>query len=389
LPGTGHAGLYTSPSNPTDNTGPESAYVNPAGMTGLKTTELSVGAAVAVPVVKYETEIAEAGGDDGGDAGVGSVLPSFFLVVPFGEKFRFGFSVISPVGGPDGLGYDFGDSWAGRYGSQGVTFATTGLSVSGAWHVKDKWSIGAGVTANWLEVNLSAAVNTPVPGDGKADFQDLDDWSARYFVGVQYAVSPASSFGFVYRSEWDSNVSGNLVLSGPGINARTESTTLNLVLPQQLEFGFQQALSKTVVMDLTYSWTDWSAFSGMGVNVAFNNGDVATGIFDLNWFDSYSGGISFAYIRGGGKNIYDFGLNYSSSPVTDADRIALLPVDESLTLSFGFEHNSKHTTWSVGGALAFSGDAAIDRTDQGVRYKGEADTNVAVALAGSFAWRFK
>lgn len=387
LPRMGQAGLYTSPMNPTYNVGPESAYMNPAGMTGVKSTALTAGVGGVIPVAKFSTEIAGAGGDDGDDSGVASVLPSFYLVTPIGDRFRLGLSVVSPVGGPDGLGWDFGDSWAGRYGSQGVTFASTGFSLSGAWQVSDKWSLGVGGTAEWLEVNLSAAVNTPFAGDGKADFQDLSDWSGRYFVGTYYQVSPATSLGLVYRSEWDSNVSGDRVESGPGIGARTTPTTLNLVLPQQVQFGIQQALSKTWILGLTFDWTDWSAFEGIGVNVAFVNGAVEHGVFDINWHDTYSGGLSLTHIMG--ATFLNVGLTYSSSPVSDSKRIILLPMDESVTLSLGVAHNaSKTLTYSLGGAVVFSGDAEVDQNSQGVRFKGDFDTNVDIVLGGSLQWRF-
>ena len=57
--------LFTSPVNPTYNVGPESAYLNPAGMTGVKTTAVSAGAAVLVPVYEFDVDSAGAGGGDG------------------------------------------------------------------------------------------------------------------------------------------------------------------------------------------------------------------------------------------------------------------------------------------------------------------------------------
>jgi long-chain fatty acid transport protein len=389
LPNLAEAGLYTSPSGPTDNVGPESAYMNPAGMTGVKTTTLSAGVGGVIPVARFSTDIAEAGGGDGGNSGVASVLPSFYVVTPIADRFRLGFSVVSPVGGPDGLGWDFGDNWAGRYGSQGVTFASTGFSLSGAWQVTDKWSLGVGGTANWLKTNLSGAVDTPFAGDGKADFQDLSDWSARYFVGTQYQVSPTTLLGLVYRSEWDSNVSGDRVDSGPNFPSITTPVTLNLVLPQQVQFGIQHALSKTLILGLNFDWTDWSAFEGIGVDLSFEDGAIKHGIFDINWRDTYSAGASLTQIVGGGRTFVNFGLNYSSSPVSDSERIILLPLDESVTLSLGVAHNaSKTLTYSLGGAVVFSGSADVDQISQGVRFKGDFDTNVAFVLGASLQWQF-
>jgi long-subunit fatty acid transport protein len=100
-------------------------------------------------------------------------------------------------------------------------------------------------------------------------------------------------------------------------------------------------------------------------------------------------GASLTHIAGGGRTFVNLGLNYSSSPVSDSKRIILLPLDESVTLSLGVAHNaSKTLTYSLGGAVVFSGDADVDQISQGVRFKGDFDTNVAFVLGGSLQWRF-
>ncbi len=388
LPRVGQAGLYTSPFNPTYNVGPESAWMNPAGMTGVKSVAVTAGVGGVIPVWNFDTKIAEAGGGDGGNSGVASVIPTFFVVTPVYDRFRLGLSVFSPVGGPDGLGWDFGDNFAGRYGSQGLTFASTAIAPSAAWQVTDKFSLGVGGAAQWLEVNLSAALRTPFPGDGKAELKDLSDWSGRFFAGTQYQVSPATLLGLVYRSSWTANVTGDRLISGLPVSLSTQPTTLDLALPQQVEFGIQHALSETWILGLTFDWTDWSHFAGIGVDLSFDNGAVKQSIFDINWHDTYSGGLSLTHIMGGGANFINFGVNYSSSPVSDANRIILLPVDEALTMSLGFAHNTKTVTYSLGGAVAVSGDAKVDQVTQGFRFAGEFDTNLTFVLGGSVQLRF-
>lgn len=97
LPRVGEAGLQTSPFNPSDNTGADSAWSNPAGMTGLQSVTSSAGVGVLFPVWKFETEVNEAGGDDGGNSGVNSVLPTFNVVVPVSDKVRLGVSIFAPL----------------------------------------------------------------------------------------------------------------------------------------------------------------------------------------------------------------------------------------------------------------------------------------------------
>ena len=389
IPQVCQAGLYTGAFNPTYNMGPESAWMNPAGMTGVKTVTLGLGVAGVIPVAKFDTTTAEAGGDDGGNSGVGSVLPSFFLVVPVFDQFRLGLSVFSPLGGPDGLGWDFGDNFAGRYGSQGLTFSSTAIAPSLAWQVNDELSIGVGVSAQWLRVDYSSAIDTPFQGDAKANVKGLEDWSVRYFVGTQYQITPSTSVGIVYRSKWDSNVRGDLEITGLPREVPTEGFGLDLVLPQEVEFGIQHALSETWILGLTFDWQNWSQFKNIGIDFRFHDGQVKSSVADINWHDTYSGGISLTHVMNEGNTFLDFGFTYSSSPVHDNDRIIQLPVDESYTVSLGVAHNvSKNLTYTLGGAVVISGNAPVDQVTQGYQFAGNFDTNVAIILGGSLQYRF-
>ncbi|MBW1788675.1 MAG: outer membrane protein transport protein [Deltaproteobacteria bacterium] len=388
LPRVGQAGLYTGAFGPTYNVGPESAWMNPAGMSGVKSVAATIGVGGIIPVAKFETRVSEAGGDNGGNSGVASVLPSFYLVAPVFDRFRLGLSVFSPLGGPDGLGWDFGDNFAGRYGSQGLTFASTAIAPSVSWGVTDEWSIGGGASAQWLKVKYSSAINTPFPGDGKASI-NIDDWSVRYFLGTQYQVTPSTSFGIVYRSKWTPDLQGDLVVTGLPQSVPTERFEMDLVLPQEVEFGIQHALSKTWILGLTFDWENWDQFKNIVLDFAFQNGAVGSTTADINWRDTYSGGISITHIMGGGSTFIDLGLNYASSPVSDADRVIQLPVDDAWTVSFGVAHNaSKNLTFSLGGAVVFNGDARVDQVTQGLQFSGEFDTNVDFVLGGSLQWRF-
>lgn len=245
MPRVGDAGLYTGAFNPTYNLGPESAWMNPAGMSGVKSFASTLGVGGVIPIAKFDAQVAESGGDNGGNSGVSSVLPSLYMVTPIADQFHLGLSVFSPLGGPDGLGWDFGDNFARRYSSQGLTIASYVIAPPVSWQVSDDWSIGAGASAQWLNVNISTALNTPFQGDGKVQLKDLTGWSARYFFGTQYQLTLATSIGVVYRSKWSPDLVGDKVVSGLQHSLPTEEFEMDLVLPQEVELGIQHALSET------------------------------------------------------------------------------------------------------------------------------------------------
>ena len=83
----------------------DSAWTNPAGMTGIDEAQMLTGLQVLVPKTEFESTVAEAGGGDGGNAGQTAAIPSFFYVRPINDDWRFGLSMVAPFGG----GFDFGD----------------------------------------------------------------------------------------------------------------------------------------------------------------------------------------------------------------------------------------------------------------------------------------
>jgi long-chain fatty acid transport protein len=385
FPSAVQAQLYTAPLNPTD-TSAGSAWSNPAAMTSLTSLTSSAGVGVMIPNFKFETEVAEAGGGDSGQAGLTSVLPTAFMVAPITDRFRFGVSVFSPLGGPNGLGWEFDEDWAGRYGSIRTTFASISIAPSVAYKATDTWSFGGGIAAQWLKANLGNALNTPFPGDGKAELKNLTGWSGRFFVGTHYQVSPATSFGLVYRSKWSPNLKGDLVISGVSTALPVADFELEANLPQQVELGIEHAFSPVWILAVSGDWEDWSQFNNLGVRFRIEDGDIQSTNIDFKFHSAYSVGASLTHVIGT-SNVLAFGAKYASSPVDDEDRTITLPADSSLTLNLGLAHlHSESTMYQIGGAVVFSGDARVSEVHQGFAFAGRFDTNVAFVLAGGIQW---
>ena len=129
--------------NTTNTFGTDSAYTNPAAMTGLNRDSVVGGMQMLIPDIKFDSSIAEAGGKDGGNAGNIAAIPSLFAVKVLDDRTRMGFSVTGPLGG----GMDFGDDFVGRYGAQKVELTGLALSPSMGYRVTDRLSLGVGVSA--------------------------------------------------------------------------------------------------------------------------------------------------------------------------------------------------------------------------------------------------
>jgi long-chain fatty acid transport protein len=378
-------GFYTAPANPVYNLGPESAWMNPAGMTGVETTSVTIGVGGAIPIAEFDVSLAGAGGDDGGNAGVNAFFPTAFAVKPI-DRLRLGVSILSPSGAVTGTGVDYGERFVGRYAATDAKLSSIMFAPALAYQVNDSLSLGIGGGALYTVFDQSIAVNTP-GADGKAYIDDLDGWAGMFFAGLTFKLGPATTFGAVYRSRAEVDISGRIAFSNLPVQPPDVQVDVEWDNPQTLQLGLSHALNPEWILTADVWWEDWSVFSNNRFEVEFVNNTTNVKILDRNFKDVYGGGLALTRIAG--PNILSFGFSYESSPVKDGDRTADLPLDSILALSVGFAHNaSKSRTYGIGGTLLFNGDGRLDQTAQGVRFAGEFDTNVVFVLGGSVQWRF-
>lgn len=385
--GTPHSLGTAGVANPTNVLGADSSWTNPAGMTGLDSTQMLAGGQVVLPEMKFDSSIATRGGGDGGNAGEVAVIPSYFYVNKFSDDLRLGFSVTAPIGG----GVDYGDNFVGRYVAQKATLAGVSVSPSIAYQLNDKFSIGAGVSFVYTIFEQDIAINpAAVPtlngADGKLKIEDATDWGYQPFVGLTWQMSDRALLGVVYRAEMDVELDGDVKTRNlPGIIA-VDSIDVDWDNPQWLEAGLKYQLDDANTLFLNAGWQEWSQFSNN--ELAFSGGAANPAVtLDRNWDNTWHAGVALAHKENDwGTSI---GFSYDSSPVEDKHRTYDLPMDEYYKASFSyFWQGDKHLLYSIGGTAYLVGDAKIDNTVQGVRAAGEFDTNYLLFLGGSARYVF-
>ena len=372
--------------NPTNTYHADAAWTNPAGMTGLERDSMVAGLQVVLPKAEFDASIATAGGDDGGNAGLNAVIPSFFYVKTLTNKARFGISLTAPQGG----GFDYGDNFAGRYQTSKATLAAISIAPSFAYKLSDRFSIGAGVSIihTKFEQNImlnQAALAGPGTPDGKVKIENATDWGYQPFLGLTAQLTDRVLLGVVYRAKADVELEGdlnfrNLVIPQPAAN----DIDLGWDNPQWLEAGLRYRLSEDKYLFVNGGWQDWSEFGEK--NELTVDGRVAT--LDRQWDDTWHAGIAFAH-QAGAKPGYSVGFAYDSSPVKNEHRTFDLPVDELYKVSASyFWHGNKQLDFSLGSTLYLVGDADIDVTAQGVRAAGKFDKNYILFLGGTARYTF-
>lgn len=371
----------------TNNYGAESAFGNPAGMTGLTETTLTIGTQVLIPTVEFDPEIATAGGDDGGNAGDTIVIPSVFAVKPISDKARVGFSIVAPLGG----GVDYGDDFAGRYSTQEASLQGVSISPSFGYQVNDQLSVGAGISFLYTLFEMDIAINQPgaLP-DGKAEIEDADDWGYQLFFGMQYQMSEQTMLGIVYRSEAEVELRGDFDIKNTVIPAtlsgRAEAGWDN---PQLIEVGLSHEMNDDLTLFFQANWEDWSAFSENTFQITGSGPLGASTVANLNrdFRDTWRVGVGMGYKME--DTILLLGTSYDSSPVSDSNRTFDLPLDEQFRIAGALiSESDTGPNYALSASYVYFGDGKIDQTSQGVRTKGEFDKNWGLFLGGTLSWEF-
>ena len=376
--------------NVTNTVGADSVFTNPAGMIGLDDDQVLGGVQLLVPTVRFDSDVATAGGSDGGNAAEVVVIPSFFAVKVLNEDWRLGLGITAPLGG----GVNYGSDFVGRYQAQKSEIAVIGISPAVAYRVNDKLSLGAGVTLSYTSMNLHIAVNQPGPTspDGQIKMDDLDDWGYQGFVGATYKATDRLTFGALYRSEADVELEGDIKFKNitvPPLNeltSRFDKARFDFSYPQVVQVGVKYQLTDDTVLMADFDWEEWSAFGDTGVRL---NGDgTVIQSFDRDWDDTWHLGFALAHHFSEGQ-AFTAGIGYDSSPVSDSKRTADLPVDEQLRFSAAYgKQFSEQLGLALGGTFLWLGDGKMDQVAQGERFKGEFSTNHIIFLSASLKYIF-
>jgi long-chain fatty acid transport protein len=376
--------------NVVNNFGTDSALTNPAGMTGLKRDQVLVGNQVLIPYQKFDSSIAEAGGDDGGNAGVLAVVPGFYGVKTLGDKFRAGFSVAGPVGG----GFDFRDNFVGRYQAYQSSINGIAFSPSVAYRIGDKLSVGAGVSALYTLFNEEIAVNQAPVDDGKVKLDDLDDWSAQGFLGLTFQITPKLMLGGLYRTKSDVDVEGTIRFKNIAnpienrITSNLNNAKISFDYPQVIRLGLKYDATANLTLFADFDWEDWSQFSENTLNVDGTGPITIVETIERNWKDTYHVGLGMFYDLDESHRL-SAGVAYDTSPVDDKDRTIDLPLDEQLKFSFGYAKRGE-SKWghAISASALWLGDGEVDQVAQGARFKGEFDSNWLFVIGANLQYRF-
>lgn len=372
-------------------------FFNPAGLARLDKGQQAVA---ALHVVIPRTEFSDRGstispllggapltGGDGGEGGEIGLAPNLYYALRLDNGWAFGLGINAPFG----LATEYDEGWQGRYHALRSDLMTININPSVAYKVNDHLSLGVGVSAQYVEAELTNAIDfgsialaqfgvgTPQGSDGKVELE-ADDWGFGYNLGVLCEFTENSRVGLAYRSRIDYTVEGDADFLVPatitgvpaidgGLAATFAATDVeaDVTLPDSASLSFYHRFNPQWAVMADVTWTNWSVFDELRVEFDPNaNGiTLSDNVTTENWKDNwrYSLGVT---CNPNEKLTLRAGLAYDETPIPDAEhRTPRIPGEDRFwtAVGLGYQFNDR-ASLDVGYAHLFVSDSEI-RKDAG------------------------
>ncbi|OCR26330.1 Long-chain fatty acid transport protein [Pseudomonas syringae] len=334
--GTGFAGRSSSADDAS------TVFGNPAGMSRLKSEQVSVGAAAIIAKTDIKHGQGTFGGSNDGDMVPVVGVPMGYYVKPIDDHWAFGVGVYVPFG----LVTDYESGFAGRYWGdkshvQVVTFQPT---VSYAFN--DKVSIGFGPTINRIDGELTSSTltaATPGRNDGKVKIKG-DDTAVGFNVGILVQATDTTRLGLTYHSKVDFKLDGDTKIQGAGFgpfSGQKYDASLDLTTPESVDFSITQQLDENWTVYAGSTWTRWSRLEDITVNndgvprqLGGSTGAIGTITEEQNWHDTWAHAIGASY-KVNKEWTLRTGFSVDQSPTNNTNRSPRIPTGDRKVLSLG------------------------------------------------------
>jgi long-chain fatty acid transport protein len=330
------------------------------------------------------------------------------------------------VNAPFGLETDYDEAWYGRYHALKSAMKTININPSLSYEVNDKLAVGGGVSAQYIDVELSSAIDSaaacrsiasaansgallaqclgalPTLANPATDSKAVikgNDWSLNYNAGLLYKPTEKTKVGLSYRSEMKHNLEGTAdytinstlqpVLAATGVTRFNDvAATADAALPASLSLSVAHKLNDKVEVLGDITRTQWSSFERLTVKNA-DTGAVISDV-DESWQDvnRYAAGLNYQY---NDRLKLRTGVAFDEEPIPDAKhRTARIPGNDRTWVSAGANYKlKKNLDMDVGYSHLFLDETPIDNTDDATGYalRGNYDSNVDI-ISAQLNWSF-
>jgi long-chain fatty acid transport protein len=340
------------------------AWFNPAAMTLIPGTQIAGALHALKPSFKFTNQgstgaFVAPGTGDGGDGGDWAFVPNGFMTMAINPNLRVGLALNVPFG----LATEYDAGWRGQLTAVKSEIKTVNLNPSVAYKVNDMVSVGAGISVQKLEAELTS--NAALVGAGVVTLK-ADDVGYGFNAGVMVQASPSTRIGAHYRSKIKYNLEGTITMSTAAQG--NGSIRADLEVPDTLSISAFHTLNPNWELMGDITWTGWSSVQRLDVirttsatTVAIFPGAAGATVTSLsfNWVDTWRYAVGANY-KLNPQTKLRVGAALDKTPTNDVDRTPRLPDQDRTWLAFGVQYKpSKTGILDVGYAHEFIKDARV------------------------------
>ncbi|OGR66470.1 MAG: hypothetical protein A2X30_04785 [Elusimicrobia bacterium GWB2_63_16] len=314
--GMGNAAVAVS-----DN--PSAVWYNPAAITGLEGTNLSLGSVMVLPQMEHTNT-------DGSKDRIEQTVhlpPHFFATRKLNEKFSIGLGVLAPFG--LSTEWDKNTALTRRVATDSEIQAIYS-NLNGAYKVNENLSVAAGASF----VRLDATMNKMVTATSEQTLEG-DGTGTGYNVAATYKWNKYK-FGASYHSKVKIDVDGkiNLVVGAPTVDAANQNATTKITLPDTFQIGVAHQCTDSWLFTAEADYTNWATYRRLVIDYTTTLGVAKQSIDNKNWSSVW------AFRLGGEHKVNEnwklrLGAFYDVNPVKEDYFETRVPDSDRVAVSFG------------------------------------------------------
>ena len=308
---------------------PSAIFFNPAGITQLDGTQISLGGTIVTPMTHVRTESWSGRTQDSHLKRNYFMPPYAYVTYKQSERLWLGLGFFAPFG----LGTEFDEGWAGRHNSYNAFVRVVTLNPNAAFKVTDRLSVSGGVNLSRLDLKLESRAplfeaDIAMKGNGMG---------VGYNLGVHYKLLDWIKLGLSYRSKIHINLNGRAnYISSPNmqrlfLNGHIDST---VTLPDMLMLGVNFQALKNLSVELSTIRTGWSNFDQMSIQFHNPVAGMKRVTKAKNWNDVWRWQIGFEYNAAAWLDLRA-GYVYDNGPTPRTTTDYLVPANDRQMFCFG------------------------------------------------------
>jgi long-chain fatty acid transport protein len=331
------------------------AWYNPAAMTALPAGKHVTGALHVIRTsFKFSNNgstgaLAAPGLGNGGDGGGWAYIPNGFFVMDLNPSLRLGVALNAPFG----LKTHYDDFWRGQLTAVKSDIKTININPSIAFKVNNQFSLGAGVSVQRIDAELTSGAN--LAGTNMFKLK-ADDVGYGFNVGATFQPAASTRIGLHYRSQINYKLDGDASFSlTPAANG---PVTADLKTPASASLSLFQQVGPSIELMADVTWTKWSNLQRLVVVRGTPLPAIPT--LEFQWDDTWRFGVGANY-KLNSQTKLRFGLALDQTPTNDQFRTARLPDQDRTWVAFGVQYKpSKQGTLEFGYAHEFVKNASVN-----------------------------